>query len=160
MEDNVKHSDEIQTLEQAALNRAKDRADDGGVWARSRREQSYLIFCVGQEEWQIKAFLRFALENGLGFKPLRGCYKGEKERSFITNAADLEWIMPFIQEQESILLLHDYDRADIPRATLVHLQTGQREYLGRFMQGTHEVCKHYDSWTFDPLSGCYFVTRQ
>jgi hypothetical protein len=152
----MEHSSSIDVMERAALEAAHRRADDGGVWSHSQ-DRRYLIFCVGQEEDKIKTFLRYALESGLGFKPLRGCYKGQEERSFIVNAKDLARILPFIAGQETVLLIHDYDRADVPRATLIHLKDGSREPLGYLVQATKKATEHYESWTFDPVSGWYFV---
>lgn len=145
-------------LESKAIVAAQKRADDGGIWSRSS-DRSYIIFCVGQKDHQIKRFMRFALRTNLGFKPLRGCYKGKPERSFIVNAKDWRKVQPFVIGQESVLLLHDYNRADVPKATMIY-SDGKREELGLFCQATAEVTKHRESWTFDPLSGCYFVAGE
>ena len=144
-------------LELQSIERARRRADDGGVWSHSK-DRRYVIFCVGQKEHQIRRFLRFALKHNLGFKPLRGSYKGREERSFIINLNDLDRIRPFIHGQESILILHSYDRGDTPRALLYFTTTGETTSLGRFTIATEAGAKQHDSWTFDPITGCYFVT--
>lgn len=142
-------------LERHSIQTALARADHGGIYQPSTK-RSYLIFCVGQEEDKIRSFMRFSLKTGLGFKPLQGCYKGVRERSFIVNTVDFDLIRPFIMDEESILLLHDYNTRDVPRAMLV-FPYGTREPLGYFVQGTEEVVEHYDSWTFDPMTGYYYV---
>jgi hypothetical protein len=148
----------IDTLERTSIERARARSLDDGIWAHSS-PRSYLIFCVGQKDHQIKRFIRYALKTGLGFKPLRGCYQGKEERSFIINAKDHPRIKNFVMGQETVLFLHDYNRADVPKATLIHLQTGKQTELGLFVMGTDAVRKTHQSWTFDPLSGWYFVTE-
>jgi hypothetical protein len=147
----------IDDLERQGIVRARSRAEDGGIWAHST-DRSYIIFCVGQKDHQVRRFLRFALKNSLGFKPLRGCFKGREERSFIVNSRDFSNIKPFVAGQESILLLHSYNRADVPRATLINLKTAKRTELGWFSMATEKVKQHCDSWTLDPMTGVYYVT--
>lgn len=154
----MKHFDlSIQEMEQQGIAAANKRATDGGIWSHSAG-RSYVIFCVGQRPLEIRRFLRWALSNSLGFKPLHGCYKSTVERSFIVNLNDLQKIARFIEHQESVLILSDYNRADVPKATLLHLKIGERESLGLFCQGTAKVKDHFDSWTFDPMTGNYYVT--
>lgn len=154
----MKHFDlSIQDMELQGIAAANERAQDGGIWSRSSG-RSYVIFCVGQRPQEIKRFMRWALSNSLGFKPLHGCYKGALERSFIVNLNDMPKIARFIADQESVLILSDYNRADVPKATLFYLKTGKRESLGLFCQGTAKVKDHFESWTFDPMTGNYYVT--
>lgn len=140
-----------------AIDAAKQRAS-GGVAPHSRKDQ-YFIFCVGQNPVRIAAFIGWAFHEKVNIKPLIGMYEGRAERSFIANMNRYPDIEPFLKNEESILVLHSYDARDVPQAKIVY-QNGKEEPLGRLHAVTKEDAMQCVSWTFDPVSGAYFITGE
>lgn len=140
-----------------ALDAARERTNEG-VAPHSRGSQ-YFIFCVGQDPVRIAAFIGWAFYEKVNIKPLVGKYEGKTERSFIANMDRYEDIEPFLKHEDSILVLHSYNARDTPQAKLVY-QNGKVEHLGRLHAVTKEQAMQCASWTFDPLSGVYFITGE
>lgn len=129
-----------------------------GLWRHSSNAE-YFIYCVGQDPVRIAAFMTWAFHEGVNIKPLIGKYEGKTERSFISNYKDFPMIEPFIKGQESILMLDRYDARDIPHARLV-FQNGREVQLGRLIAVDKETALTCVSWTYDPVTGAYFVTGE
>lgn len=147
----------MEDLIKRALDAAKTRSSEGVT--RHSKASEYFIFCVGQDPVRIAAFISWAFHNDVNIKPLVGKYEGQNERSFIANMDNYYDIEPFLKDQESILVLNRYDARDIPRARLIY-QNGVEEELGRLVPVTKEEAMQCASWTFDPLSGTYYITAE
>lgn len=139
----------------ALMHRVQQNAG-GGIWPHSSAHQ-YFIFCVGQSIVKSNAFMTFALHQDIGMKPLFGQYKGQPERSFIANLKDYDAIAPWLQAEESILLIGSSNTKGQPKATLRYLATGEEVPMGRLRQVTREEALAEDSWTLCPLTKCYYV---
>lgn len=139
----------------ALLSRVNDNLSSG-IWPQSRSD-CYFIFCVGQSLIKINAFVAWAVHHDVRVKPLIGKYKGVSERSFIANTAELARIRPWIEAEESILLIGTCNRHGEPRATLKYLATGKRVPLGYMRNVPRKEALKHDSWTFCPVTKCYFV---
>ena len=146
----------MEQLIQEALEKANARSHNGGVAPHSE-SRAYFIFCVGQDPVCIAAFISWAFNAGITFKPLIGKYNGVSERSFIANMCNYNEIYPFLKNEEAILVLNRYDARDIPRAKLVY-RNGAEEELGKLLVVDKDTAMTYDSWTYDPLGKTYFVT--
>ncbi|MGR3504932.1 MAG: hypothetical protein ACU0B7_03565 [Paracoccaceae bacterium] len=128
----------------------------GGVWARSSADR-YFIYCVGRSPIIINAFMTWAFDREIGLKPLVGMYKGQSERSFLSNLDQLETISPWLQRQETILELGQCNSNNQPSATLKYLQTGVLEPLGHLKPVTAKVALTHDSWTYDPAFKAHYI---
>lgn len=128
----------------------------GGIWARSSADQ-YFIYCVGQSPIIINAFMTWAYNRQIGLKPLVGMYKGQPERSFVSNLADLDTLSPWLQRQETILVLGQCNSDNQPSATLKYLETGILEPLGHLKPVTAAVALTNDSWTYDPAFKAHYI---
>ncbi len=146
----------MEKLHNISGERARERMYHGGIVRHSIKE-TYFIFCVGKDPEKITAFMTWAINSNLGFKSLNGSYYGDPEHSFIANIKDYERILPFLNEQESILVLDDYDARDRPRATLKFMATGETIGMGRLIPIDEVDLPKYDSWTFDPMDGQYYT---
>jgi len=146
-------------LQSVSVERARERMYHGGI-VRHSIQETYFIFCVGKDMEKITAFTAWALDNSLGFKSLRGSYYGNPEHSFIANIKDYDRILPFLNEQESILVLDKYDARDRPRATLKFIATGGTIGMGRLIPIDEAYVPKYDSWTFDPMDGQYYTCKR
>lgn len=124
---------------------------------RHSADDSFFIYCVGQSIPVINAFKATMAQAGIPVKPLMGKYKGKPEYSFISRMADYPTIAPWLDEEESILYLHDYDSRDRPRATLRFLKEGRDEDLGRLVPVSRLVAVDLDAYTFDPQQNQYFI---
>lgn len=142
-----------------AVHRARERSHNTGIHRHSNANR-YFIFCVGQTRNDVARFLQWALQHDLGFKLLKGSYKGHREISFIANLNDYDRILPFLKEQESILILDRYNSEDVPRAELRNIATGKTTSLGRFVPASRSYALSRDSWTYDPLDGQYYVSTR
>jgi hypothetical protein len=127
-----------------------------GIWPQSRSDH-YFIFCVGQSLIKINAFMAWAVHNDVLIKPLFGKYKGQTERSFIARMDKIDRIQPWLMAEESILLIGSCNRNGQPRATLKYLATGKRVGLGYMRNVSRETALKQDSWTYCPVTKCYFV---
>ena len=131
-------------------------AYQGGIWARSSSSR-YCIFCVGQDLIKINAFMSFAVHSEIGIKPLVGMYKGTQERSFIANFGFIKEIKPWLQAEESILILGACNNKNEPKARLVYLETGVEINIGRLRQTTSDIALAGDSWTYDPFTKVHYI---
>lgn len=118
---------------------------------------TYFIFCVGQNLVIINAFRHSMQAHGVWVKPLLGMYKGAHEHSFIADMADYPYIAPWLDDEESILHIHDFNSRDCPKATLKYLKEGREEYIGRMICVTKHEAMQHSSWTFDFTYGNYFI---
>ena len=120
----------------------------------------YVVFCVGQSKVRQQAFKAWAYSNGIKFKELVGAYKGVTEASFITNEKNLDAIMPWIVQEESILVL------DVPKnlgggrhvrpAKLIY-GDGREVSLPDWRQVHRDYAMDQEAWTYDPQQQAYFV---
>lgn len=124
------------------------------------RPDNYFIFCVGQDHYRIQAFRTAMKEADVPIKPLLGMYKGASEISFIANMTDLETIKPWMNKEESILVIGRSDHRDKPTCTLEFLDTGEQEDLGNLLWVSRAEAMKRDSWTFDPIYGSYYITER
>lgn len=135
---------------------ARVASTNNGIWSRSSAAQ-YFIYCVGQNPIQTNAFMCWAYNNDVSIKPLLGQYKGQSERSFISRMDQFDLIQPWLRREESYLCLRSMRGADDPLATLHYLSTDTTEELGYLRQVPRHVAFKCDSWTLDPLTGCYYA---
>lgn len=134
------------------------RANAGsGIWPHSRPNQ-YFIFCVGQDPIKINAFMSWAYHNDISIKPLVGHYNGQPERSFIVDQKNYDAIRPWLKNEESVLLIGRVGRSGNPTAVLYYLKTDQEIDLGELRHVSREEAHSRPSWSYDPLTKCYFVT--
>jgi hypothetical protein len=99
-----------------------------------------------------------------GLKPtvqLLGSYKGKKNPSYlieIESKQELRRVLDCAKEanQESVLFL-DQDR----NATLMFIDmfVGDIE-LGRLVAVSEEEAKKEENWTFNPVTGVYYITKK
>jgi len=121
--------------------------------------ESYFIFCVGQEPHKMQAFQTAMNGQGIRIKSIIGKYKGVSEISFLARMSDYNAIAPWLNDEESILHVHDFDSRDQPKATLIFLKEGRREELGRMYPVSRDVALAHDSWSYDPWYKNYFICR-
>lgn len=108
---------------------------------------------------------RLALQKaiGTGFGVLQGRYQGFNEQTFLLESTDygihednvalaLELADQF--SQESILVV---DNEDV--ATIVTVSGRESVVIGRFTEVSEDEAKRESAYTFDPLSGRYFVVK-
>lgn len=80
---------------------ARKISDNGGI-ANHSNDERYLILCSDAPD---NEFEDYCNSNNIGFKKLKGKYKGQEETSFIINARHYNMIEPFVHNQEAILYL-------------------------------------------------------
>ena len=119
--------------------------------------QSYMIFGVGQDPAKISAFTSWAADNGIGIKALVGKYEGRVDHCFIAQHKHYIRIKPFLQKEESILVLDRFDAHGIPHARLI-FRDGCEEEKGALQLISLEEALLSPSWTLDPINGNYFKT--
>jgi len=136
------------------------------TWGHSQpHEQDHIIFS-GSDTLTLAVKLD---QMGIEYKKVFGCYKGQREISFITNAK--HWnditLLPELQDEESILHLGDHDARDRRKATLRYLiGVGSlgiwftSEYIGQFRSTSKEIALQQDNYSFDPSgSGTYYIVE-
>jgi hypothetical protein len=119
--------------------------------------QSYMIFGVGQDPAKISAFTTWAADNGIGIKALVGRYEGRIDHCFIAQQKHSTRIKPFLQKEESILVLDRFDAHGIPHARLIY-HNGCEEEKGALHLISKDDALLSPSWTLDPINGNYFKT--
>lgn len=144
-------------MEQLLYERVRQNLTSG-IWARSLSAR-YFVFCVGQSIHKQKAFIAFAYTSGIGIKPLFGSYKGQAEQSFIADMKDYDQIEPWLEAEESILLIGSCNSENQPTATLRYLATGEDVPIGRMVPVRREEALSQDSWTYDPFQKVYFTCK-
>lgn len=147
----------------------------GGWEARSGSSPftPYMVFEVGGIA-DAAAFRAWALGEGHAFKSLLGCYKGNKNPSFIMEdtSANRLAIAYWVRKQESILCLGPAYR---PNEQGLHQLFGNRvailDYLqpdgyqvfereplpGRWQAVSKATALKLDNWTFDPSENQYYA---
>jgi hypothetical protein len=138
---------------------------DPGIWPTSSPSAtaSFIIFSVGNDILRQQQFMHWAASQGISFKPLIGCYKGQTERSFICNANWLGDLRDWLDGQESILhlgpLFRDGRGHGDRVAELEYLADGRREAIGAYGWAPRAEALRQDGWTYDPTLGEYFTCR-
>lgn len=136
-----------------------------GLWGYSTPAafENYMIFCVGNDKVREAQFRSWATSNGIGFKSLHGCYKGQQEASFIINMRDSARCFAWYSKEESVLLLGPSYREGSSHgnreAHLYYLSTGHLEDLGLYQWVPRDEGLREDAWTYDPTQDEYFVCR-
>jgi hypothetical protein len=128
---------------------------------------SYVIFTIDFENnpLRMNVFLNHiaALPRGEmqgEIIPMLGCYKGQKEHSFICNAQDFDIHIrgtEFIKGQESILHVASGNKME---AYLEYLADGRTEQLGCMHQVPREEALQSEAYTYRPDMNCYWVAKQ
>jgi hypothetical protein len=145
--------------------------DSGGVWGHSSTvgANRYSIFAVGDQSLITeKGFMQWCMNEGIGFKPLLGCYGGKNENSFIVNADNIYTIAQagWLKGQESILALHVCDSRDRRKAQLIWLDAyGKADRmkpptdLGVLVSVGKDEAMQQNGWTYDPDLKEYFICK-
>lgn len=130
--------------------------NQSGVWGHSSRSgfNEYIIFCVGQDHRRITAFRSWAQHKGIPFKSLKGCYRGQKEDSFIINARDWDLVKPWTIKEESILRLGHCNARD-QRPAQIEYADGRTEELGYMRSCRRAEAFARDGWTYCPTLNSY-----
>lgn len=123
-------------------------------------KDTFFIFCVGQEIRKINAFKCSMNGRGIPIKPLIGRYNGQSEFSFLARMDNYNDIEPWLNEEESILHIHNFDSRDRPDATLLFIKDGRKEELGKMILVSQKEALARDSFTYDVNYNNYFVTEQ
>ena len=93
-------------------------------------------------------------------KRVSGSYKGEEETSFVVNVqGDRRALLDIAAffGQESVLDLDTSRNASLIFINGEEPGTETREELGKFTRVDKEEALKQDAWTFDGLSGSYFI---
>lgn len=127
----------------------------------------YFIFARAPKDIEVLSdseFMRRMTTEGLEFKPLVGCYKAEREMSWLMPKHDacVPWVMEqWMSTQESILLLSEmYAKPKLRRAALWFLQPRKDSNvvdLGFLREVPEAEALAQDAWTLEPLTGKYFI---
>lgn len=137
-----------------------------GVCTRSTDSffDQFVIFAVDQHPVTLGSFKAWCDDHSIGFKELRGCYKGEQEISFIVNAKHLPFIETtgWLEGQESILHLSGMKRTGAAhsfarRAILKYLDGRPDDELGWFNRAYGDVPSKHENWTLDTTDGTYWI---
>jgi hypothetical protein len=150
-------------MEMMVARRAEDGTGSmqatGGVqgWSSAAPYASLVVFAVGGI-LRAAQFNAWALEHGLRFKPMVGKWQGITERSFIVFEADLARILPWVRDEERLMLLGPAYRNGTlyghRRAWLVDPKGMEEdEYLGLY---THAGLDTSGDWTYDPATDMYW----
>jgi hypothetical protein len=143
---------------QQLIERARANSFDTGVWGRSR-PGTYFIFCVGDDERIQEAFMTWVYINDIRVKPLAGRYSGKDELSFIASMENYDLLYGWFKDQESVLLLLECNGSNHRRAVMRYLPSYDETPLGWFQQVTKSEAAEAGDFTFDPLTGSYFICR-
>lgn len=99
--------------------------------------------------------LQHALEvRGIGFKPLKGKYKGTTESSFIVEMRSVVEDIAASFEQESILVLDPWNNAK-----LVFTNSEQVENIGKLIKVTSDEALALDAWSYRPDLNQYYAVK-
>ena len=137
---------------------------DGGVSEHSSNER-YIIFSVFDAH--VYSSVDALKKENIGFKQLKGKYKGVEETSFIVNARNFDKVcsLGLLDGQETILYLwpmsYGYAHYGIEArpATLYSLQGYVSMDLGLLVAINDSDLPKYQDWTFDPTTKTYYVIR-
>lgn len=121
--------------------------------------EQYVIFSIDGEEDDavVEAFEAHLQSWEIGFKRLKGCYKGMQENSWIINSRNWLYVRYWheLAGQESVLHLGRWSNGG--RDATLYFADGHREHVGRFMLEPKEFALKQEAWTFDPSIPAYFV---
>lgn len=135
-----------------------------GVWLHSTPTayNRYVVFAI-DGEYSKADFLAYLADNDIGVKTLLGSYKGLVEDAYIINARHVPAILGFIKGQESVLELgpqRNFGGGLLLRpAQLTFRDNRPIVDLGYFQEVGKEFAGKSDSWTYDPSTGKYWVTK-
>lgn len=147
--------------------------DSSGVWGHSSAigANSYIVFSVGDDIIQQKAFMGWAASKSIGLKPLLGAYthsdgRRVTEQSLIVNYNHLGAVLKagWLKGQESILVLGACDSRDRRNAELHYLTPlgddlkPHYKVLGVLQSVDRDTALAEDAWSYDPSTGDYFIT--
>lgn len=131
------------------------------VWARSSailsREWA-IVAPDDQSEGGVWNFKLALLSRGILFKQLEGCYKDQREVSFLVDAGRVQEVRAHWVKQECILILSTPDARNRCLATLEYAD-GRQEVIGVFRPVPKDEALWQDAWTYDPQQGVYFAVR-
>ena len=105
----------------------------------------------------------FLTNNNIGFKRVVGRYKGHDETPFVIDIETLYANVPFdefkkfIKDQESILLVHGKSEGSPERRCALVFMNSHPSIYGHWRQVSKKAAERSDSFTFDPLTGSYWV---
>ncbi len=93
------------------------------------------------------------------YKPMEGCYKGEKESAWLVPICNTEQKAALLAlaamcEQESVLF-SGIDRV----STLHYVKTGETEVVGVLIETSKEGAESRDCYTYDPEANTYWVAQ-
>ena len=106
----------------------------------------------------------FLTNNNIGFKRVVGRYKGHDETPFVIDldtlyapSVPIEGLNKFVKDQESMLLVQG-KREGLPERLCVLIFVDSRPSIyGHWRQVSKKAAEKGDSFTFDPLTGSYWV---
>lgn len=138
----------------------------------STRFEPFVILAVTQPTQDAKEqgtrnaeFALWLIANGIPHKQLIGCYKGQKEISFLIRRDDFQdnpvGLRAWLDGQESILVLSAQEphRRGQRTAHLTYLANGAKEELGYWTAVSRTDALTQDAWTYDPAFEQYYVVR-
>lgn len=142
------------------------------VWSHSSNvgADSFTIFAVSPSIVVNAAFVGFLVDENIGYKPLRGMWKGQSELSYIVNNNDFATIVQhgWLAGQEAILHLGPADSRDRRPAKAVYLdqhgwpsedRSGAEKDMGVFVSVPREEAVLSDGWTVDISTGEYYICK-
>lgn len=105
--------------------------------------------------------MQFFIENEIQFKVLLGSYNGERETSYCVPEKFLPQIIQagLLSEQESVLVLGQFQATGYREATIVFLNGQDAEKAGFFINVPKEEALHSVGWSFDPMNDKFFTIR-
>jgi hypothetical protein len=117
-------------------------------------EDGYIIFSCSA-----LAFIEgWMTHRAIDFKIVDGCYKGQHEQAYITNAKYLPEIAALLRhDQESILALSEAQKNGHRAAKLIFLKTGNIEKIGVCKAVDQDEAEKHDAWTYRPDLAQYFI---
>jgi hypothetical protein len=129
-----------------------------------------VIFALGNDMYREQEFKAWAADRGLDYAPVKGCYKGQTENSFVIRESNWNDVRPLCIGEESVLLLSPRFRNGKMYgdrlASLLYLWTEHRvvyptwlEEIGLFQVASRKEALRSDGWTYDPVTEAYFVVN-
>lgn len=122
----------------------------------------YTIFCIDFEQnpLRMNVFMNWMQDQGIGYKPIIGCYNYGRENAFIVLRDDFEKHIRnhrSIRGQESFLHISGGNKME---AVLEWADNGQLEGLGCL----HEVCEEEammaPHWSYRPDMKTYWIAKK
>jgi len=118
--------------------------------------RSNLSFDENQKNHEsVKALMDDA--GNIAYKEVIGCYMGQFEQSFlIQDNVDFALDIAKLYEQECILELSAFTRD----ARLIYPLTQSSISIGVFTAVDKEMAQRQDNYTYDPMTGIYYITMK